>query len=131
MCFPQETAYVRVNSFLHVGALQAIHMHNHVQGGAHVHVANQYLGVVDFSEHAIVETELRFNKKLQEANIDQSKGEGKLRASPRWQERSKCDDICIHDRLSILMKSTKTTVMSADTRRSTLASIIKLAALQG
>ena len=56
MCFPQETregpaSYTHVNSFLHVGAL-----HNRVRGYMHVHVVNQYMGVVDFSDSAIVET---------------------------------------------------------------------------
>ena len=50
-------------------------------GRMHVRVVNQCLGVVNFSEHAIVETELRIDRKLQEANIDQSKGDDKLQAS--------------------------------------------------
>ena len=37
--------------------------------------------VVEFSERAIVKTELRFNRKLQEANVDRSEGDGKLQAS--------------------------------------------------
>ena len=50
-------------------------------------VVNQYLGVVDFSKCVIVEIELRFDRKLQEANVDWTKGDGKLRASPsRLQE---------------------------------------------
>ena len=42
----------------------------------------------------IVEAELRFDRKLQEANIDQSEGDGELQASqPRWLERSEWQQI--------------------------------------
>ena len=50
-------------------------------GYMHACVVNQYLGVVGFTECVNVETELKFNTKLQEANVDRSKGGGKLRAS--------------------------------------------------
>ena len=54
-----------------------------------MHVVNQYLGMVKLSERATVKTELRINRKLQEANVDRSKGDGELQASrPRWQEHS-------------------------------------------
>ena len=61
-----------------MGALQATSTSEHVRSGAHTHLVNQYLGVVYYSKCAIVETELRFDRKLQEANIDQSEGDGKL-----------------------------------------------------
>ena len=63
---------MQVNSFLNTGALQ---------GYTHTRVVNQYLGVVDFSECMIVAIELRFDRKLQEANVDRTEGDGKLRAS--------------------------------------------------
>ena len=48
-------------------------------------MCSQYLGMVELSESAIVDTELRFDRKLQEANVDQSEGVGELQASrPRW-----------------------------------------------
>ena len=50
---------------------------------------SQYLGVVEISERAIVETELMFDRKLHEANVDRSEGDGELQASrPRWLDRS-------------------------------------------
>ena len=60
---------MQVNSFLNAGALQ---------GYMHACVVNQYLGVVDFSECVIVERELRFDRKLQAANVDRTEGDGKL-----------------------------------------------------
>ena len=49
---------------------------------------SQYLGVVEISERAIVE-KLMFDRKLQEANVDRSEGDGELQASrPRWLDRS-------------------------------------------
>ena len=42
-----------------------------------MHVVN-IQGVVEFSEYAIVENELRFDRKLQEATVDRSKGDGEL-----------------------------------------------------
>ena len=65
-------------------------------GGAHTHVVNKYLSMVEFSERAIVKTELhvRFDRKLQEANVDRSEGDGKLQASrPRWLECSEWPQI--------------------------------------
>ena len=48
------------------------------------------------------ETELRFDRKLQQANIDQSKGDGKLLASrPRWQELSEQLQIQMYDDIRI------------------------------
>ena len=50
-----------------------------------------------------------------------------------WSVQSgrKYDDICSHDRSSVLVRSKKTTIMSADTPTSTLASITRLTVLQG
>ena len=41
------------------------------------------------------------------------------------------DDVCSHDRSSVLVQSKKITIMSVDTPTSTLASIARLAVLQG
>ena len=71
-----------------------------------MHVVNKYLGVVEFSESAIVETELRFDRKLQEANVDQSEGDGELPSymystnmagTFRAAANTLYDDICSHD----------------------------------
>ena len=62
-------------------------------GRLHTHVVAsgaECTHMVEFSEHAIVETELRFDRKLYKANLDQSEDDGKLQASrPRWEEHSK------------------------------------------
>ena len=87
--------------------------------------------MVRFSEHAIVETDLRFDRKLLEANVDRSEGDTnfKLVDQDGWSVQSGCkyNDICSHDRSSVLIQSKKTTIMSADTPTSTLASIARLA----
>ena len=65
-------------------------------GGVHTHVVNYYLSMVEFYERAIVETELRFNRKLLEANVhvDRSEDDGELQASrPRWLECSEWPQI--------------------------------------
>ena len=79
-------SYTRVNSILHAGALRDTRTRDRVRGRAHARVVNQHLGVVNVR---LLETELRFDRKLQEANVDQSEGDSKLRASrPRWQKLS-------------------------------------------
>ena len=47
------------------------------------------------------------------------------------QSGSKYDDICSHDRSSVLVQSKKTTIILADTPTSTLGLITRLAVLQG
>ena len=84
--FPRETregpvSYTRVNSLIHAGTLQATRTRViacRLHARMYVCVVSQYLGVVSFIERVIVETELKFNRKLQEANVDRSKGGGKL-----------------------------------------------------
>ena len=65
-------------------------LHAHVfVCGQNARACNQCLGVVNFSERAIAKEEPRIDRKLQEANVDRSKGDNKLQASRlRWQKLS-------------------------------------------
>ena len=59
--------------------LYKLHARVILPGVEHARVVNiNFLGVTEFSECEIVETEPRFNRKLQEANVDRSEGDGEL-----------------------------------------------------
>ena len=64
-------SYTPVNSCLDEGALRATSTHDCGRRRAHTFA----VGVADFSEHPIIEIELRFDR---EANINRSEGEGEL-----------------------------------------------------
>ena len=62
---------------MYVGALCATRTCDHSRWSACA--CSQYLGMVKFYERMIVETELKFNRKLQEANVDRSKGDANFK----------------------------------------------------
>ena len=61
--------------------------------------------MVSFTECVIVETELKFNRKLQEANVDRSKGGGNFELVSQDDRNAQSsriyDDIHSHNRSSI------------------------------
>ena len=66
-------SYTPVNSCLDEGALRATCTHDCGRRRRRAHTLA--VGVADFSEHPIIEIELRFDR---EANINRSEGEGEL-----------------------------------------------------
>ena len=66
-CFLQGSCTIHV-CILHAGALQATQL----CVWQSTHVCSQYLCMFNFSERAIVETKLRVDRKIEEANVGDS-----------------------------------------------------------
>ena len=65
-----------------------------------MYAVNQFLGVINFSEHTVFESELRINGKLQETNEDRSEGDKQIQGNDIGLQRFIL--IGSHDRSSTL-----------------------------